>query len=178
MRLKRLWIRTIFGGLTFVFGAIFLFGYQEKAVASKRFGNMTYLAHSSFVEKATLVNGTCEVREGLLSYSAYYEGHYVYGDFNRDGLKDATVIISEGEGGSGDFRSLAFLINDGTRLVHKQSAYLGDRTVINSLKEQRGRVIIDMFVHQEGDCMAGPTKRVKYAYVYGGPRRWLDGTQL
>ncbi|MBI4342783.1 MAG: hypothetical protein HY599_05400 [Candidatus Omnitrophica bacterium] len=29
-----------------------------------------------------------------------------------------------------------------------------------------------MFVHQEGDCRAGPTKRVRNIYAYEGPDRW------
>lgn len=138
-------------------------------MANRLFGNMTYFAYSSFVENATLVNGTCEVRNGLLSYAAYYEGHCVYGDFNRDGLKDAAVIISEGEGASQDVRSLAFLIHDGTRFVHQASHCLGDCVIINSLKERGGKVIVDMLVHQEGDCRAGPTKRVKNVYDYLNP---------
>jgi len=169
MRLKRFWIEAAVGSFGLVLCAVFLFGYQARAAAAKRFGNITYLADSSFLEKAILVDGMCEVREGLLHYSAYYEGHYVYGDFNRDGLQDAAAIISEGEGATGDFRSLAFLINDGRRLIHRVSHYLGDRVIINSLRERDGKVVIDMFVHQEGDCRAGPTKRMKKAYDYLNP---------
>ena len=129
-------------------------------------------------EKMTLVNGRDELRVGRLYYCLYYEGHHVYGDFNHDGLKDAAVILSEGEGGSGDYRTLAFLINDGTRLVHQQSAGLGDRAIIHSLSERNGKVFIDMFVHQPGDCMAGPTKHVQYAYEYTGQGKWAQGTLI
>jgi len=160
-------------------GAVFLCVYQSKAAANKLFGNMAYFTDCPYIaEEVTLVNGYRVVWNGRLHVSLSYGGQYVYGDFNRDGLKDTAVIIHESEGGSGNFRSLAFLINDGTRLVHKQYAYLGDRVIVNSLKERNGRVIIDMFVHQEGDCMAGPTKRVKYVYAYGGPERWVEGRPL
>lgn len=152
-----------------------LFGYQSRAAADKLFGNMTYLTHAPYIaEKVTLVNGGFErhyEREVSLYYHFQYNGKYVYGDFNRDGLKDAAVIITENEGGSGEFRSLAFLINDGRQLVHRVSHSLGDRAIINSLRERNGKVVIDMFVHGERDCMAGPTKRVKnsYDYLYPNP---------
>ena len=149
--------------------AVLLSLQSSKADAHKLFGNMTYLADSSFIEEATFVNGYCEVQEGLLSYSAFYTGHYVFGDFNRDGLKDAAVIISEGEGASRSSRSLAFLINDGKELVHRVSHYLGDRARVNSVKQRGGQVMIDMFVRQEGDCNAWPTKRVKRAYDFLRP---------
>ena len=157
-------------GPLLIFAALFLFGYQSKAAANNLFGNMAYLtSYPDFADKVTLVNGTYAWNNGRFFYNLYFEGHYVYGDFNRDGLKDAAVIISEGEGGSGDFRALAFLINDGRRLVHRASHYLGDRAIINSLRSRGGKVIADMFVHQEHDCMAGPTKRVQNAYDYLKP---------
>lgn len=131
---------------------------------------MAYLtSYPDFAEKVTLVSGTYAWNNGRFFYNLYFEGHYVYGDFNSDGLKDAAVIISEGEGGSGDFRALAFLINDGRHLVHRASRYLGDRARINSLKARHGKVVIDLFVRQEGDCRAGPTKRVKNVYDYRHP---------
>ena len=169
MRLKRFWIGSVVGSFGLASCAVFLFGNLSKIAEANRFGNMTYLADSSFLEKVSLVNGVREVQDSLLHYRAYYEGHYVYGDFNRDGLQDAAAIISEGEGATGDFRSLAFLINDGRQLTHHVSHYLGDRVIINSLRERNGKIIIDMFVHQKGDCRAGPTKRVKNIYDYLNP---------
>ncbi len=172
MRLKK---------LCFVLFAVFLFGCQSTA-ARRLFGNMTYFTDAPYIaEKATLVNGRCGLQNGLLHYYLYYEGHYVYGDFNHDGFKDAAVVISGGEGATQDFRSLAFLINDGTgQLIHRRSAGLGECAIIKSIKERNGQVIIDMFVHQKDDCHAGPTKRVEYLYLYeyGEPRVWLKGSRL
>ena len=159
--------------------AIFLCAYQSHVMANRLFGNMAYFTDCPYIaEKVTLANGYRVIWNGRLHVSLYYGGQYVYGDFNRDGFRDAAVIIHESEGGSGDFRSLAFLINDGTRLVHKQSTYLGDRVIINSIKESKGNVVVDMLIHKETDCRAGPTKRVKKVYEYGGPEVWLEGTQV
>ena len=155
--------------LCLIVGAGILCAYQSNAAANKLFGNMTYFIDCPYIaETMTLVNGYRVVWNGRLHVSLGYGGQYVYGDFNHDGLKDAAVIIHESEGGSGNFRSLAFLINDGARLIHQQCSYLGDRVIVNSLRERNGRVVIDMLVHQEGDCMAGPTKRVKHVYEYSG----------
>ena len=139
MRLRRFRLTQIGIGFWLILCALWcLFGYQSKVAAGKAFGNMTYLTtYPNIAEKVTLVNGWYKwserSKEGFFSYyGLYYEGHYVYGDFNRDGLNDAAAVISEGEGGSGDFRALAFLIHDGTRLVHRQSVALGDRVVIRA----------------------------------------------
>ena len=166
-------IATIF---YFIFCAVFVAGCQSKEAkaANRIFGNMTYLTNSPYIaEKVTLVNGYRETRNFRLHHSMYYEGQYVYGDFNHDGLKDAAVIITQGEGASGDFRELAFLINDGQNFVHRVSHSLGDGVIINSLKEHDGKVIVDMCVHGEHDCMAGPTKRVKNVYDYLRPKLTL-----
>ena len=171
MRLKRFRTRVVFSSPFLIFlGALFLLGHQSKAAAHHLFGNMAYLtSYPDFADKVTLGNGTYAWNNGRFFYNLYFEGHYVYGDFNRDGLRDAAVIISEGEGGSGDFRALAFLINDGRHLVHRASHYLGDRVNIHSLRSRSGKVVVDMFVHQEHDCMAGPTKRVQTVCDYLKP---------
>ena len=141
---------------------------------------MTYLTtYPDWFEEVTLKNGRYHwsyksdvfltYSYAQLFYHLDYEGHYVYGDFNHDDLKDAAVIISEGEGGSGDFRALAFLINNGQSFVHRVSHGLGDRVRINSLKKRGDKVVVDMFVHRETDCSAWPTKRVKYVYEYLSP---------
>ncbi len=170
MRLKQFGIKTISSVVSLALVLCFVFEHQSKAAAHNAFGNMVYLTtYPEFAKSVTLVNGRHGWNNGYFFYNLSYEGYYVYGDFNNDGLKDAAVIISEGEGGSGDFRALAFLINDGQHLVHRVSRGLGDRARILSLKAYNGRVTVDMFVHQDGDCMAGPTKRVKNVYEFSGP---------
>ena len=157
-----------------ILGAVVLYAHQSKTAADKLFGNMTYVTNCPYIaEKVTLVNGDRVVWNGRLHVSLGYGGRHIWGDFNHDRLRDAAVILHESEGGSADWRSLAFLINDGTRLVHQQSAHLGDRVIVNSLKERNGRIAVDMFIHQEGDCMAGPTTRVRNVYTYDGPDRWV-----
>ena len=151
---------------------------SEKATSSqatRTFGNLTYFFGNEYgTEAATLVNGVHE--EPYLNVR--YDNRFVYGDFNHDGLKDAAVIVIENNGGNTDWYTLAFLINDGEKLVHKASQILDHSAIINSMRKKNDRVLIDMFIHQEGDCQAGPTKRVKNVYDYKGPDSWIDGARM
>jgi len=131
--------------------------------AARIFGNVTYVMGNG-TQAATLVDGVHD--EPYLHVR--YDDRYVYGDFNGDRLKDAAVIVI----GNADWYILAFLINDGEKLVHRASRELDDRASINSMREMKGNVLVDMLVHQEGDCMAGPSKRVRTVYTYDGPDRW------
>lgn len=142
--------------------------------AARIFGNTTYVMGNEYAsQSATLVNGVHD--EPYLHVR--YDNRYVHGDFNGDRLKDAAVIVIENNGGNADWYLLAFLINDGERLVHKASLELDDRAIINSILEKDGKVWIDMFIHQEGDCMGGPTKRVRNVYAYNGPDRWGEAME-
>jgi len=170
MRLKGFGIGRICIASCFPLCAVLLLGHQSWAAAHRLFSNTTYWTNSpDIAEKITLVNGEGVIWNGRLHASLYYGGRYVYGDFNQDGLRDAAVIIGESQGGSDDEVELAFLIYDGAEFVHRQSIYLGDSAVINSMSEQSGKVLVDMLIHQEGDCQAGPTKHIRNAYDYLKP---------
>lgn len=183
MRLKKVGI--IIGGVLFLIsGILFLIEYQSKVIADKLFGNMTYLTDSPyFSEAVSLVNGRYEWSyesedNAFVYYNLQYAGKYVYGDFNHDGLKDVAVIVIENSGGNADWQTLAFLINDGEKLVNRSSAVLGDRAIINSLRQKNGKILVDMFVHQDGDCMAGPTNHIKTVFEYSEGRRWIEGVSI
>ena len=142
---------------------------QASRQAARIFGNATYVMWDGYAaQTTTLVDG---IHDEPYLY-VRYDGQYVYGDFNGDGVQDAAVILIENNGGTAEWYTLTFLIHDGETLVHRASRVLDDRAIINSMRETNGKVLVDMFVHQEGDCMAGPTKRVRNVYAYEGPDRW------
>ncbi|MBI5873313.1 MAG: hypothetical protein HZB36_04130 [Candidatus Omnitrophica bacterium] len=156
---------ALVGSICFLLLSIFVSRCYAAAPA-EIFGNITYVIYyGPYEEKVKLIDGKYEMPGYIY---IYYKDKYVYGDFNNDGLRDAAVLFSESGGGSGTFYRLAFLINDGQQLVHKDTCYLGDRVVIYSLKERQGKVFIDMLTHADGDCMAGPSKRVTNIYEYAG----------
>jgi len=35
-----------------------------------------------------------------------------------------------------------------------------------------------MFIRQDGDCMAGPTNRVKTVFEYSEGKRWIEGARI
>ena len=148
-----------------------LCGFTSDKEAAKVFGNTTYFLGKDG-EAVTLKKGKFFKR---FCWDVYYDNRFVYGDFNHDGLKDAAVIIviNYGGGNTNDY-TLAFLINDGRKLVHKASYYLDNWAIINSLRAKNGKVIVDMYVHQKGDCNAGPSKRVHNVYKYSEQNIFLS----
>ena len=162
MRLKRTLILLL---LAVCGPTVFFYTRMADDQAAKIFGNTTYHIDDALDKKnITLVNG--EHNEWELSVR--YGERYVYGDFNHDELQDAAVMIVENTGGNQDWYTLAFLMNDGERLVHHATIYLDDGAIIHSLRAKNGRVFIDMYVHQPGDCHGGPSKRLREWYAYPG----------
>lgn len=107
------------------------------------FGNMTYLVEvGDGLKPVTLVDG--EYRSPTLC--VYYEGQAVRGDFNRDGLEDAAVVLYDSGCGSGYSLNLAFLMHDGDKLVHECSCPLGSKVEVTALTAHDDAVIVEMLV--------------------------------
>ncbi len=137
------------------------------------FGNMTYIiGDKERSQEVTLVDGKYRDTPKHPLLCVYYGGDFVYGDFNNDGLRDAAVVITESGGGSANWLSLAFLINDGEKLIHRSSYDLGYKPDIVSLTEEDGKVVVDMLVRDENTWAEGIMKPVKNIYEYTGPTAW------
>lgn len=133
------------------------------------FGNRAYrIGDEVSSQEIDLVDG--KYRDPLLC--VYYEGDFVYGDFNRDGLEDAAVVISESGGGSGYSLSLTFLINDGKKLVHESSCDLGYKSHVTFLTEWQGEVVVDTLVPDRREGSGGFPIHVRKTYAYVGPAPW------
>lgn len=133
------------------------------------FGNITYRIGDEFSsQRIELVNG--QYRDPVLC--VYYDGDFVYGDFNRDGLEDAAVVISDSGGGSGYSLILAFLINDGKKLVHESSYDLGYKSHVTFLAEWQGEVVVDTLVPDKREGSGGFPIHVRKTYAYVGPAKW------
>lgn len=153
-----------------VLGSILFYRYHSNAAAHKIFGNMTYYTSSPYiVEKMTLNNGTATTYSGLLYYTYVYDRQYVYGDFNKDGRKDAAVLVCDGEENAMGYK-LAFLINDGDRLVHRGSCYLGRWVIIKSFRERDGKVLVRKLVSEGDDWVVGRDRVVIETYDYLNPK--------
>ena len=131
---------------------------------------MTYYTSSPYiVEKMTLNNGVATAESGLLYYTYVYDRKYVYGYFNKDGFRDAAVLVYDGEENAGGYK-LAFLINDGDHLVHRGSCYLGRWVIIKSLREQDGKVLVRKLVSEGDDWVKGRHRPVTDVYNYLDPK--------
>lgn len=64
-------------------------------------------------------------------------------DLNRDGLLDCAIIIFENYGGSGNFRKLYLLINNGKEIIHTDEKFIGDRIKITNLNISKGTIIVE-----------------------------------
>lgn len=82
-----------------------------------------------------------------------------YGDLNGDGAQDAAIILGEGYGGTGDFVSVAAILNQNGQPVFAASAGVDDRPMVNSLSIQNGEILLDAVIHGPNDpgcCPAQP----------------------
>lgn len=87
-----------------------------------------------------------------------------YGDLNGDGFEDAVVFLSTQNGGTGNFREMAAMINDGGKPVNVSTVSLGDRVVIEAAQIQAGVIMLNMRVQGPNDGMCCPSQAVTWRY--------------
>ncbi len=120
------------------------------------------------------VSGTAAIRKIKLTDGKFQSGSdptaadYVnvsmgqqvaFGDLNGDGVDDAAIIIGENYGGTGDFVSVAAMLNQSGQPVFAGSAGVDDRPIINSLAIQNSQIRADATIHGPNDpgcCPAQP----------------------
>ncbi len=111
-------------------------------------------------KSAKLKNGTFK-GDHLLIHVLYE----AVADFNNDGLIDGVIIIFENSGGSGNFRELCLMFNNGDKLVQADQAFIGDRIKITSLNIDGNIITIDYMDRGENDAYSIDPyikKRVRY----------------
>jgi hypothetical protein len=90
-----------------------------------------------------------------------------FGDLNGDTVADAVVIVSTNTGGSGIFYSLCALMASPTgQPISSNSFFLGDRTVIRSLRINSGRILLNIVTQGPNDGMCCPTKKKTLVYRF------------
>lgn len=84
----------------------------------------------------------------------------IFGDLNEDKIDDAVIILSEWYGGTGINVYIAAVTNwDGIPL-HRASVLIDDRAIMQSIRIDRGYIIVDALVHGENDPGCCPSKQV------------------
>ena len=94
--------------------------------------------------------------------------HVAFGDLHFDEIPVAAVILYVSGGGSGTFRHLAAVVNEGGQPRHVASAFLGDRVKVESLAIQDGEIVVQMIGHGPDDPLCCPTQRVRRAFQLVG----------
>ena len=89
---------------------------------------------------------------------------YAFGDLNGDGVDDAAVILIENSGGSGNFRYLAAVINEGGAPVNVATYFVGDREQAQAISIDGNQITLDMVSHGPDDPMCCPTQEVTKVY--------------
>jgi hypothetical protein len=120
--------------------------------------NITYLESFAPSGRAPLVDG--ESREQAAPGSATEVvvtfQRSATGDLNRDGAKDAAVVLVVSPGGSGTFYKLAAVISDGGGLRHVGSVLLGDRVRINDVTIEGREIVVAILDRPAGAAFAEP----------------------
>ena len=99
-------------------------------------------------------------------YCKIDEDFVVYGDFNGDNLKEAVLVIASNGGGSGTFIEMEVFINENGRMVFADKAMIDDRARINSLKIEKGAIVLDFIGHGQGEPMCCPATAMIWRWKF------------
>jgi len=89
---------------------------------------------------------------------------YAFGDLNGNGVDDAVVILIENSGGSGNFRYLAAVINEGGAPMNVATQFVGDREQAQTITIDGNEITLDMVAHGPDDPLCCPTQEATKRY--------------
>lgn len=75
-------------------------------------------------------------------YSTKLFGTAAYGDLNADGVEDAVVILQTHNGGNGDTKELAALLNQNGQPYNISTVDIGSPVAVEDLQIQSGEIIV------------------------------------
>jgi len=88
-------------------------------------------------------------------------------DLNRDGTKEAVVLLTEESGGSGRFEYLAVLGRRDGSLVTLGTAFVGDRVQIRGFRTDADRIVLDVVQQSAEDEACCPSQKATRAWSLG-----------
>lgn len=142
----------VLAGLTACFSAKLATTPEE---SGKEIANLTYQTASTENGRAPLTDGSFE---DVFSHTAIsVSTHTAFGDLNGDQLLDAAVILISRTGGTGVYRELAAVLQNGRgRWTNVDTVFLGDRIRVENVQVADGLIRIRMRVHAETDPLCCP----------------------
>jgi hypothetical protein len=106
-------------------------------------------------------NGSDPAQPGYISISLGEKT--AFGDLNADGIADAAVILIESFGGTGEFVSIAAILNHYGQPLAAASALIEDRALVNEIAIRDAEIFVDATIHGPNDpmcCASVPSKRL------------------
>jgi heat shock protein HslJ len=128
--------------------------------------------HGIYAETIRLTDGMHEgepfVEGGASRPTVTFTGVYAFGDLNGDGVDDAVAVLVENSGGTGSFRYLAAVLNQGGSPKNVATYFLGDRGQVQSVSIAEGEITVDVVAHGPDDPMCCPSQREVQVYALRG----------
>ena len=81
-----------------------------------------------------------------------------FGDLNGDGVEDAAVILQTYNGGNGDTKELAAVLNLNGAAYNVSTVHLGSMIALDSVRIQSGVITLSMRLHGPNDGMCCPSQ--------------------
>jgi hypothetical protein len=75
-------------------------------------------------------------------YATQLFGLMAYGDLNGDGAEDAAVVLQTHNGGNGDMKELAAILNQNGQPYNISTVEVGAMTALESLKIEAGEIVV------------------------------------
>ncbi len=177
--IKRVYMPLITGLFILLFGLLYscenhTLSKENKIQEAPDLKNITLNITDLANKPAKLVNGTFNG-----DHLRIFVLREATADLNQDGLIDGVVIIFRDSGGSGNYRELCLILNNGKKLVHTDRAFIGDRIKITNLNINDNIITVDYMDRGEKDSMAAKPyikKRIQY-HVRGIKLEQLSVTQ-
>ena len=134
--------------------------------------NGTYFA-PFYSRMVKLVNGAYTEGSGADLYSVQMLDTVATGDLNGDGVNDAAILLAESGGGSGDFESVAAILDVAGVPSQAGQVQLGDRVRINSMAINSDTIRLDALVQGPNDPMCCPSQPETQSFRLVGNTLWL-----
>lgn len=89
-------------------------------------------------------------------YSTKLAGSVAYGDLDADGTEDAAVVLQTHNGGNGNTKELAALLNQNGQPYNVSTVDIGSMVALESLQVQAGEIIVTERIQGPNDPLCCP----------------------